>query len=77
VTTKTYSETWDLDVFFQGGSNSNEFHTYLTEIQSELGDFEKQIEAFSTENLQEILVSYENVVKKVVQASAFISCLLA
>ncbi|UAL46242.1 M3 family oligoendopeptidase [Sutcliffiella horikoshii] len=77
MTTKTYSETWDLDVFFQGGSNSVEFHTYLTEIQSDLNKFEQQIEAFSTENLEEILVSYENVVKKVVQASAFISCLLA
>ncbi|QFT89937.1 Oligoendopeptidase F, plasmid [Bacillus sp. THAF10] len=77
MTTKTYSETWDLDVFFQGGSKSEQFHTYLTEIQSDLQEFEKQIQAFTSDNLEEVLSSYENVVKKVVQSSAFIGCLLA
>lgn len=77
MTTKTYSETWDLEVFFQGGSNSKEFYTYLSEIQTELDQFEQQIQQFSTDSLEDVLASYESVVKKVVQASAFISCLLA
>jgi pepF/M3 family oligoendopeptidase len=77
VATKTYNETWDLDVFFQGGSNSEEFNTYLSGIQTELNDFEQQIHSFAVEKLEEILHSYEAVVKKVVQSSAFISCLLA
>ncbi|CAG9619398.1 M3 family oligoendopeptidase [Sutcliffiella rhizosphaerae] len=77
MATKTYSETWDLDVFFNGGSKSEDFHTYLDGLHSEISAFGQEIEAFSADSLEEVLGSYERVVKKVVEASAFISCLLA
>ncbi|MGD6832160.1 M3 family oligoendopeptidase [Sutcliffiella halmapala] len=77
MTTKTFQETWDLDVFFNGGSGSESFHTYLSEIKEDLKAFEKHIAAFDVEELEKVLGDYETVVKKVVQSSAFVNCLLA
>lgn len=31
MTTNTYSEVWDLDVFFKGGSTSQEFESHFQE----------------------------------------------
>nr|WP_078379619.1 M3 family oligoendopeptidase [Sutcliffiella halmapala] len=77
VTTKTYEETWDLDVFFEGGSDSATFATYINEIQEELKAFEQHIATFEVSELEKVLRDYEVVVKKVVQSSAFVNCLLA
>lgn len=77
MTTKTYQDTWDLDVFFQGGSSSESFLTYLNGIKVELNEFEQNIAAFKVEDLEKVLGDYESVVKKVVQSSAFVNCLLA
>jgi len=77
MTTKTFQETWDLDVFFKGGSGSESYHTYLSEIKEDLKAFEQNIAAFDVEELEKVLGDYETVVKKVVQSSAFVNCLLA
>jgi pepF/M3 family oligoendopeptidase len=77
MTTKTFQETWDLDVFFKGGSGSESYHTYLSEIKEDLKAFEQHIAAFNVEELEKVLGDYETVVKKVVQSSAFVNCLLA
>ncbi|MGM0835827.1 MAG: M3 family oligoendopeptidase [Bacillota bacterium] len=77
MTTKTFQETWDLDVFFKGGSGSESYHTYLSEIKEDLKAFEQHIAAFDVKELEKVLGEYETVVKKVVQSSAFVNCLLA
>ncbi|WP_417899512.1 M3 family oligoendopeptidase [Bacillus haimaensis] len=77
MTTKTFQETWDLDVFFKGGSGSESYHTYLSEIKEDLKAFEQHIAAFDVDELEKVLGDYETVVKKVVQSSAFVNCLLA
>lgn len=77
MTTKTFQETWDLDVFFKGGSGSESYHTYLSEIKEDLKAFEQHIAVFDVEELGKVLRDYETVVKKVVQSSAFVNCLLA
>lgn len=77
MTTKIFQETWDLDVFFKGGSGSESYHTYLSEIKEDLKAFEQHIAAFDVEELEKVLGDYETVVKKVVQSSAFVNCLLA
>ncbi|MFE7061155.1 M3 family oligoendopeptidase [Sutcliffiella sp. NPDC057660] len=77
MTTKTFQETWDLDVFFKGGSGSESYHTYLSEIKEDLKAFEQHIDAFDVDELEKVLGDYETVVKKIVQSSAFVNCLLA
>ncbi|MBM7620350.1 pepF/M3 family oligoendopeptidase [Bacillus tianshenii] len=77
MTTKTFQDTWDLDIFFEGGSSSESYHTYLSEIKEDLKAFEQHIAAFKVDDLEEVLGEYETVVKKVVQSSAFVNCLLA
>lgn len=77
-------ETWDLDVFFKGGSQSESFASYLDMIRDELAEFHEKIESFTgpkraddTKELVAILSLFESVVKKTRQAGAFVSCLQA
>ncbi|KQL53473.1 oligoendopeptidase [Heyndrickxia shackletonii] len=84
MTTSTYSLTWDLDVFFQGGSNSTEFQTFLGELKETLKSFDQQVSTWSVENILDdtssfvsILESLQNSTQKLGQAGAFVSCLQA
>ncbi len=84
MSTKTYEQTWDLDVFFEGGSNSPEFHTYLEAIKEELESFKNKVNelavpqsASEKEGLSEMIESFQAVAKKIRQAGAFVSCLQA
>ncbi|PKR85145.1 M3 family oligoendopeptidase [Heyndrickxia camelliae] len=84
MTTSTYSLTWDLDVFFQGGSNSREFQTFLGEIKETLKSFDQQVRDWQPEtvlndpsNFVSILESLQNSNQKLGQAGAFVSCLQA
>lgn len=84
MTATTYSDVWNLDVIFKGGSDSPEFADHL-KITSEL------IELFQTKvnhwtllhtsedmvYLKELLTDFEQVGQKLRQASAFVSCLQA
>ncbi|MFD2628191.1 M3 family oligoendopeptidase [Oceanobacillus kapialis] len=81
---QTYNLTWDLDVIFPGGSDSEAFRTYLKEIEQAKGEFAIKVEAFKPEHdevkaeqLIEIVNHLERVSKKLREASAFISCLSA
>lgn len=73
----TYVDTWDLEVFFKGGSESEEFQTYLEGIHTDLNEFETTISNFNIEQLKEVLDQYESIIKKISQSSAFVSCLFA
>ncbi|MCA1031835.1 M3 family oligoendopeptidase [Bacillus timonensis] len=84
MTQTAYEPTWDLDVFFEGGSNSKAFHTYLQEIEKGINQFGDQIASFippksvqEKDQLSSILISFENIAKKIRQAGAFVSCLQA
>ncbi|PGS49678.1 M3 family oligoendopeptidase [Bacillus sp. AFS041924] len=84
MATNTYSLTWDLDVFFKGGSESPEFALYIKEITSLVEKLEKQVSLFAapknsdeTESLNEIISNIQLIGKKLSQASGFVSCLQA
>lgn len=84
MSTNTYSLTWDLDVFFKGGSESPEFAQYIEEISRLVEKFENQISQFiapkhseEISDLNEIIESIQEIGKKLQQASGFVSCLQA
>ncbi|MFD1172116.1 M3 family oligoendopeptidase [Oceanobacillus picturae] len=81
---QTYNPTWDLDVIFPGGSDSEAFRTYLKEIEKDKETFSAEVEAFTPEDgnveaeqLIGVVNELESVMKKLREASAFISCLSA
>ncbi|HEY2420868.1 MAG TPA: M3 family oligoendopeptidase [Neobacillus sp.] len=84
MTQTTYSDVWDLDVFFMGGSESTEFanHLELTEKLIEL--FHTKVNKWAPlnnlenrESLLELIGDFENAGKKLRQAGAFVGCLQA
>ena len=48
MTQKVYSEVWDLDVFFKGGSESQELREYLDEVAKKMSALEEKAAAFQT-----------------------------
>ncbi len=38
-----YEETWDLDVFFSGGSESPQFAKHLQSLRKQLSQFEEDV----------------------------------
>ncbi len=84
MTKTTYLETWDLDIFFKGGSESAEFSQFLQETKDELLYFSNHVEQWTLpktkENNQELVKlidEYQGVGQKLRQAGAFVSCLQA
>lgn len=84
MTTTTYEQTWDLDVFFEGGSSSPAFQAHLETLENQLGDFQKLINDFQPTNSIEdkeaiatIIIAFQGVAKKLRQSGAFVSCLQA
>jgi oligoendopeptidase F len=84
MTAITYSDVWNLDVFFKGGSESSEFAGHL-EITAELIErFQIKVNKWTPLNtfedrayLKELLADFEKAGKKLRQAGAFVSCLQA
>jgi oligoendopeptidase F len=73
-----YVETWDLDVFFLGGSDSEEFKQYLKELKSLMNRFRVHAEqCHGMEQLPSLLDEYKTVAAKIREASAFVNCLKA
>lgn len=85
MTTSTYSEVWDLDVFFEGGSSSPQFAEHLQQTKGLVEDFKAIVSSWVPKNvvladaaeLKAIVDKFETVTKKVRQAGAFVSCLQA
>ncbi|GIN60378.1 oligoendopeptidase [Robertmurraya siralis] len=81
----TYSEVWDLDVFFEGGSGSPKFAQHLQETKQLVAEFKALVSNWEPKNvvredaidLKTIVDKFEVVTKKVRQAGAFVSCLQA
>lgn len=81
---KVYDPTWDLDVIFPGGSESEQFRTYLTTLEEALDELASIVDAFDpseekalSHELSEIVTKLELSMKKQREAFAFISCLSA
>src|SRR5699024_11059182 len=81
---KVYDPTWDLDVIFPGGSESEQFRTYLTTLEEALDELASIVDAFDPSEekalsyeLSEIVTKLELSMKKQREAFAFISCLSA
>ncbi|MCM3725214.1 M3 family oligoendopeptidase [Neobacillus cucumis] len=80
----TYSEVWNLDVFFPRGSDSNELHKFIIQTEESIKGFEAKVTNWTplnsvedSEYLQELLRDLEEAAKKLTHAGAFIGCLLA
>lgn len=78
-----YEETWDLDVFFAGGSDSPQFAKHLQSIKKQLVQFEEEIENWKIPttgqdtSLLGLLEEMQEISDNTGQAGAFVSCLQA
>ncbi|PFO03633.1 oligoendopeptidase [Bacillus sp. AFS076308] len=80
----TYSEIWNLDVFFPRGSDSEELQKFIVQTEESIKKFEAKVNNWTPLNsvedsqyLQELLHDLEEAAKKLTHAGAFIGCLLA
>ncbi|QIZ09983.1 M3 family oligoendopeptidase [Priestia megaterium] len=84
MTATPYSDVWDLEIIFKGGSDSKEFADHIT-LTSELIDlFQAKASSWTPLNttedskfLQVLLEDFEHAAKKLRQAGAFVGCLQA
>ncbi|WP_172373399.1 M3 family oligoendopeptidase [Sporosarcina jiandibaonis] len=79
-----YSEVWDLDVFYKGGSDSEELRTHLDDVDKLLNSLEKEAVEFSVpesvdaaNDIINLIESIKNVALNLTQAGAVIGCFLA
>ncbi|MEK3708757.1 M3 family oligoendopeptidase [Bacillus sp. FSL K6-1005] len=77
-------KTWDLDSFFKGGSQSEEFKRYIEKLSQSLRAFQDMTDAFEPPEtpadagrLTALLDAFEQNSVKLQQAGAFVSCLQA
>lgn len=72
--------TWDLEVIFPGGSRSPEFASYLASIESSLAQFRARVMSGMPGSALEWewrIQTSQELMKKLRQAGAFVSCLTA
>lgn len=84
MTATTYSAVWNLDVFFNGGSNSPEFQEHLAETENKLNSFKEKVKNWNSTTTEEHIVTlfellnqFQLVTKALRQEGAFVSCLEA
>lgn len=79
----TYEITWDLDVFFKGGSHSEEFQQFLQSLSNQLIQLETTVNEWvipvnkGDTTLSELLEQLQEVSQQLREASAFVGCLQA
>lgn len=79
-----YSQVWDLEVFFEGGSGSEQFASYIESLKNDIAKLDNLISSWQVDSsekdvaiLNDILTNIADVRMKVSQSGAFISCLEA
>lgn len=84
MTKTSYDLTWDLDVIFEGGSESEAFKQYLHTLNDNLQGLSEKVDRFTTpesvkevEALVTIIQQLETVTTQMRESGAFISCLSA
>ena len=77
-------QTWDLDVFFPGGSSSETFDRFLKELQQEISSFRELVcrpvpamSAAQVEHFAYILEQTQFLMTRMREAGAFVTCLNA
>lgn len=73
-----YSQVWDLDVIFSGGSSSEQLQTFLTGLDSELRAFQSELDVAADKDVAAwagYVVRAQEIGMKVREVGAFISCL--
>ncbi|HBK86079.1 MAG TPA: oligoendopeptidase, partial [Firmicutes bacterium] len=76
---KNLEQTWDLDVFFPGGSKSPEFAAFLQELEQELHTVADLVvrKRSSLQDWVELLTDIQTIGNHLRHASAFVACLNA
>jgi oligoendopeptidase F len=84
MTKKMYSEVWDLDVFFKGGSESQELRTHLDNVKEKLDSLVETASAFQvpqsaddSKEVANLIELLKDVALNMSQAGAVIGCFLA
>ena len=84
LTTKTYAEVWDLDVFFKGGSSSPELREHLNTLNVKLDSFEQTLSKFDVpknesdvDKIASIIEETKQIAENLSQAGAVVGCYLA
>jgi oligoendopeptidase F len=84
MTKKMYSEVWDLDVFFKGGSESQELRTHLDNVKEKLNSLVETASAFQvpqsaddSKEVANLIELLKDVALNMSQAGAVIGCFLA
>lgn len=81
MTTKMYSEVWDLDVFFKGGSESPEFNAFIDALPAKVEDFFSYLKSLqqpmSATQIIETLIRMKDVLVEISHAGGMLSCLTA
>ncbi len=74
---KNLEQTWDLDVFFPGGSKSPEFASFLSDLELDLQAVATAVgsQTGSQEGWAKLLNQVQDVGSRLRHASAFVSCL--
>ncbi|WP_238473770.1 M3 family oligoendopeptidase [Paenisporosarcina cavernae] len=80
----TYSEKWDVNTFFSGGSDSPQLKEHLQNLRKEITEYEKKAKnlqipssADDAATLAEIIEATASVEKNLDQASSVIGCFVA
>ncbi|MGE5653682.1 MAG: M3 family oligoendopeptidase, partial [Bacillota bacterium] len=76
---KDLNQTWNLDVFFPGGSESPDFAAFLDALEKDVKDLTQEIKApvSGAKAWAARLDKIQNVSSRLTHASAFVSCLSA
>ncbi len=84
MTQTTYDQQWDLDVIFEGGSDSEAFHQYLQGVQEKLKALSEVVDNYTIPTEVSQVKEIYNVIDQVSEvavglreSSAFVSCLSA
>ncbi|OXT19031.1 oligoendopeptidase [Bacillus sp. OG2] len=84
MATALYSEVWDLDVFFEGGSSSKDFAVHIDQTKELIDEFIALTDGWQPssadqdqQTLLNLIGKFEGTTKKLRQAGAFVSCLEA
>lgn len=79
----TYNDTWDLEVFFQGGSSSPQFITHVEKVNELLKKFDTEVDQWDINasemdsKLDNLLQLLQKTSQNLREAGAFVSCLQA
>jgi oligoendopeptidase F len=81
---KPLSQTWDLDTFFAGGSESPVFAEFLKQLEADIAHFQKKItETKSPQNAAEkadfveLIEQLQIIMKQLHEADSFVGCLIS